>query len=115
MKIITVIGTRPELIRLSIIIEKLDAIIDDHILVYTNQNYDYNLSIRFFDEMKIRKPNYYFQKEAKSFGDYLSSAIIEFENIILKEKPNKMLVLGDTNSGLLSIVAQKYKIPVYHM
>lgn len=114
MKILTVTGTRPELIRLSIIIKKLDALVN-HILVYTNQNYDYNLSGRFFDEMKIRKPDYYFQKEATSFGDFLGNAIIEFENIIIKEKPDKILVLGDTNSGLLSMVAEKHRIPVYHM
>ena len=114
MKIITVIGTRPELIRLSIIIEKLDVLID-HVLIYTNQNYDYDLSIRFFDDLKIRKPNYYFEKEAVSFGDFLGNAVIDFEKILNKEKPDKVLVLGDTNSGLLSIVAQKYKIPVYHM
>lgn len=114
MKILTITGTRPELIRLSIIIKKLDALVN-HILVYTNQNYDYNLSGRFFDEMKIRKPDYYFQKEAKSFGDFLGNAIIEFENILKQEMPDKILILGDTNSGLLSIVAEKYKIPVYHM
>ncbi len=114
MKILTIVGTRPELIRLCIIIEKLDVLVD-HVLVYTNQNYDYNLSGRFFNEMKIRKPDYYFQKEAMSFGDFLGNAIIEFEKILKKEKPDKILVLGDTNSGLLSIVAEKYKIPVYHM
>lgn len=114
MKILTLIGTRPEIIRLSCIIPKLDALLD-HILVYTNQNYDYNLSTRFFDDLKIRQPNYYFQKESKSFGDFFCNAIIEFEKIIIKEKPDKVLVLGDTNSGLLSIVAEKYKIPIYHM
>ena len=114
MKIITVIGTRPELIRLSIIIEKLDTLVD-HILVYTNQNYDYNLSTRFFDDLKIRKPDYYMKKQAISFADFLSNAILKFEEIIIKERPDKMLVLGDTNSGLLAIIAERYKIPVYHM
>jgi len=114
MKILTLTGTRPELIRLSIIIEKLDELVD-HVLVYTNQNYDYNLSGRFFDGMKIRKPDYYFKKEAKSFGDFFGNAVLEFERILKKEMPDKILVLGDTNSGLLSIVAEKYKIPIYHM
>ncbi len=114
MKILTITGTRPELIRLSIIIQKLDTLVD-HVLVYTNQNYDYNLSGRFFDEMKIRKPDYYFEKEAVSFGDFFGNAIIQFEKILKEEMPDKILVLGDTNSGLLSIVAEKYKIPVYHM
>ena len=114
MKILTITGTRPELIRLSAIIEKLDKLVD-HVLVYTNQNYDYNLSGRFFDEMKIRIPNYYFSKEAISFSDFLSNAIIEFEKILIAEKPDKILILGDTNSGLLAILTERYKIPVYHM
>ena len=114
MKILTIAGTRPELIRLSIIIKKLDRIVD-HLFVYTNQNYDYNLSGQFFDELKIRKPDYYFENKGYSIGGFLSGAIIQFEEIILKEKPDKMLVLGDTNSGLLSIVAEKYNIPIYHM
>lgn len=114
MKILTITGTRPELIRLSVIIEKLDELVD-HILVYTNQNYDYNLSGRFFDDMKIREPNYYFKEASASFCDFFSNAILEFEKIINKEKPDKILILGDTNSGLLSIIAERYKIPVYHM
>lgn len=116
MKILTIIGTRPELIRLSLIIKKLDKIKTiDHILVYTNQNYDYNLSTIFFDELEIRQPDYYFNIIAKSFGDFFGNSIIEFEKILIKEKPDKILLLGDTNSGLLSIVAEKYKIPIYHM
>jgi len=114
MKILTITGTRPELIRLSIIIEKLDELVDN-IFVYTNQNYDYNLSGRFFEDLKIRKPNYYFEKQAISFADFFSNAILEFEKIIKKEKPDKLLVLGDTNSGLLSIIAERYGISVYHM
>jgi UDP-N-acetylglucosamine 2-epimerase (non-hydrolysing) len=114
MKILTIAGTRPELIRLSIIIEKLDKL-TDHILVYTNQNYDYNLSTRFFEDLKIRKPNYYFNQESESFGHFFGNAVMDFERILKKENPDKILILGDTNSGLLSIVAEKYKIPIYHM
>ena len=114
MKILTITGTRPELIRLSLIIKKLDLLVD-HILVYTNQNYDYNLSGRFFDEMGIRAPDYYFDENGGSFGVFLGNAIIEFEKIIKKEEPDKILILGDTNSGLLSIIAERYKIPIYHM
>jgi len=114
MKILTITGTRPELIRLSLIIKKLDLLVD-HVLVYTNQNYDYNLSGRFFDEMGIRFPNYYFDQNGGSFGEFLGNALIEFEKIIKKEDPDKILILGDTNSGLLSIIAERYKIPIYHM
>lgn len=114
MKVLTLAGTRPELIRLSVLIKKLDEIVDN-IFVYTNQNFDYNLSGRFFDELKIRKPDYYFTNEWYSIGKFLSDAMFQFEEIIFKERPDKMLVLGDTNSGLLSLIAEKYKIPVYHM
>ena len=114
MKLITVVGTRPEIVRLSIIIKKSDELVNNK-LIYTNQNYDYNLSGIFFDELKIRKPDYYFENKGYSIGSFLSGAIIQFEEVILKEKPDKMLVLGDTNSGLLSLIANKYNIPVYHM
>ena len=114
MKVITVVGTRPEIIRLSVLIKKLDTLVD-HIFVYTNQNYDYNLSGQFFDDMNIRKPDYYFGNKGHSIGNFLSNAMLEFEKVLLKEKPDKMLVLGDTNSGLLSVIAEKYNIPVYHM
>lgn len=114
MRILTITGTRPELIRLSLIIKKLDKLVN-HILVYTNQNYDYNLSTIFFKELDIRQPNYYFDFKYNSFGEFLGKSIMEFEKILLIEKPDKILVLGDTNSGLLSIVGEKYKIPIYHM
>jgi len=114
MKILTLTGTRPELIRLSLIIKKLDDLVD-HILVYTNQNYDKNLSTIFFDDLGIRKPNYYFDFKFNSVGGFLGTAIMEFENILKEEKPDKILILGDTNSGLLSIISEKYKITVYHM
>lgn len=114
MKILTVAGTRPELIRLCVLIRKLDKLVD-HTFVYTNQNYDYNLSGKFFDELSIRRPDYYFDNKGHSFAGFLSNAMLEFEKVILKENPDKILILGDTNSGLLSIAAEKYKIPVYHM
>jgi len=114
MKILTLTGTRPELIRLSIIIEKLDSLVD-HILIYTNQNYDKNLSTIFFDDLGIRKPNYYFDFTFSSVGEFLGKSIIEFEKVIKEEQPDKILILGDTNSGLLSIISEKYNIPVYHM
>lgn len=114
MKILTLVGTRPELIRLCIIIEKLDKLVD-HVFVYTNQNYDPNLSTIFFEELGIRKPDYYFNNEAKSVDDFLSKAFSDFSLVLDKEKPEKVLVLGDTNSGLLAMLAAKRGIPVYHM
>lgn len=113
MKILTLVGTRPELIRLSVIISKLDKLVN-HILVYTNQNYDYNLSGKIFEDLSIRHPDYYFDKQ-DSFPKFFSNAILEFNEILLNEKPDKILILGDTNSGLLAILAEKYKIPIYHM
>lgn len=112
MKILTLIGTRPELIRLSVILKKLDKLCN-HIIVYTNQNYEINLSLLFFEELSIRKPNYIFSQT--STGEFLGRGFIEFEKILNTEKPDKVLVLGDTNSGLLSILATKRGIPVYHM
>jgi UDP-N-acetylglucosamine 2-epimerase (non-hydrolysing) len=114
MKILTLVGTRPELIRLSIIIKKLDELVD-HVLVYTNQNYDYDLSGVFFDELSIRKPNYYFDNKGYSLAGFLANAMVEFERILDVEKPDKLLVLGDTNSGLLSLLAERRKISIYHM
>jgi len=114
MKILTIAGTRPELIRLSIIIGKLDKLVD-HVFIYTNQNYDYNLGGRFFEEMKIRNPDYYYQGCATSFGNFLGVGFTWFEEILDKENPDKILVLGDTNSGLLTILAERRGIPIYHM
>lgn len=114
MKILTLVGTRPELIRLSLIIKKLDKLVNQ-IFIYTNQNYDYNLSTIFFKDMGIRQPDYYFTQPGKSFASFLSNALLEFESILDKERPDKILVLGDTNTGLLTLLAEKYKIPIYHM
>lgn len=114
MKILTLVGTRPELIRLCIIIEKLDRLVE-HVFVYTNQNYDPNLSTIFFGDLHIRKPDYYFELEASSVDVFLSKAFAEFSLVLDKERPDKILVLGDTNSGLVSMLAAKRGIPVYHM
>lgn len=114
MKIMTIAGTRPELIRLSVIIKKLDTLVN-HRFVYTNQNYDPKLSTIFFNDMQIRKPDYEFDETGSSFGGFLSNALKEFETIILDESPDKILILGDTNSGLVSLVANRYGIPIFHM
>jgi UDP-N-acetylglucosamine 2-epimerase (non-hydrolysing) len=114
MKVLTLVGTRPELIRLCMIIEKLDKLVD-HVLVYTNQNYDPNLSTIFFEDLKIREPNYYFSHEAPGLGAFMSESFREFSAVLSLEKPDRVLVLGDTNSGLLAMLAAKQGIPVYHM
>jgi UDP-N-acetylglucosamine 2-epimerase (non-hydrolysing) len=116
-KILTIIGTRPELIRLSVIIKKLDYIFGpNHILVWTNQNYDRNLSGIFFSELGIKAPDYILHADAREGTiAFIAEAFKEFEIILNSEKPDKVLILGDTNSSLLAIVAAKLGFPVYHM
>lgn len=106
-------GTRPELIRLSLIIPKLDNLCE-HILVHTGQNYDPNLSDVFMKQLGIRNPNYYLNAKG-SFGEQMAKIIPPLEAIILKEKPSAFLVLGDTNSSLGAIVAKRLGVRVFHM
>lgn len=113
MKILTLVGTRPELIRLSIIISKLNKI-TEHILVHTGQNYDYELSQIFFKELKIKKPDYFLDARG-TFSEQISIMFPKFEKIIKKEKPDRVLILGDTNSSLCSIICKRLQIPVFHM
>ena len=114
MKIMTVLGTRPEIIRLSLIIKKLDKYCE-HTLVHTGQNYDDSLNKIFFDDLQLRQPDYYLGIKGETFGEQIGKILIESEKIIRKIKPDKILILGDTNSGLVSIVAKRMGIPVYHM
>ena len=114
MKVMTVLGTRPEIIRLSIIIKKLDKYCQ-HILVHTGQNYDERLSEIFFRELDLRQPDYYLGVKEDTFGKQIGKILIGVEEVILKERPDKILILGDTNSGLASIIAKRMGIPVYHM
>jgi UDP-N-acetylglucosamine 2-epimerase (non-hydrolysing) len=116
LRVMTVIGTRPEIIRLSAVIHKLEqseAI--THILVHTGQNYDYELNEVFFRDLNIRKPDYYLDVAAKSASDTIGNVIIRIDPILLEEKPDAILILGDTNSCLCAIAAKKRKIPVFHM
>ncbi|MCE4047787.1 MULTISPECIES: UDP-N-acetylglucosamine 2-epimerase (non-hydrolyzing) [Bacillaceae] len=115
MKVLTILGTRPEIIRLSLIIGKLDQLADKHILVHTGQNFTSSLSEIFFQEMGIRKPDYVLSEKHQSLGEQLAVIFKELELILNREKPDKVLVLGDTNSGLSSILAERMGIPVYHM
>lgn len=114
MKILTVLGTRPEIIRLSRVIEKLDKLCD-HVLVHTGQNFDPNLSDIFFKELKVRKPNHYLGIKGETFGHQLGQMLEKVDNVMEKEKPDRLLILGDTNSGLSAILAKRRGIPVFHM
>jgi len=113
VKILTILGTRPEIIRLSRIIEKLDVLCD-HVLVHTGQNYDVNLNDIFFQQLGVREPDYCLGAEG-SFGEQVGTILAQSERVILGEKPDRFLVLGDTNSGLATIMAKRLGIPVYHM
>jgi UDP-N-acetylglucosamine 2-epimerase (non-hydrolysing) len=113
MKILTVLGTRPEIIRLSRIIASLDEV-SEHILVHTGQNFDPNLNDVFFTEMGIRPPNAFIGAKG-SFGEQVGMIMAETERIMRAEKPDKFLVLGDTNSALAAFIAKRLDIPVYHM
>lgn len=114
MKVITIIGTRPEIIRLSSIIKKLDKEVK-HILVHTGQNYDYELNQVFFEDLGLRKPDYFLECETTSLGAQVGSIIKKSEQIFLKENPDAVLILGDTNSALSIIIAKRLKIPIFHM
>ncbi len=114
LKVVTVIGTRPEIIRLSQIIKKADECFD-HILVHTGQNYDYNLNEIFFDDLQLRKPDYFLNIAGKNLGESIGNVISSSYNVFLKEKPDALIVLGDTNSVLCTISAKRLKIPIFHL
>jgi UDP-N-acetylglucosamine 2-epimerase (non-hydrolysing) len=114
MKIMTILGTRPEIIRLSLIIEKLDKLCQ-HVLVHTGQNYDVNLNDIFFQQLNVRQPDHFLGVRGATFGEQIGKIIATSEQVLLSEKPDKLLVLGDTNSSLIAIVAKRMGIPVYHM
>ena len=113
-KLVTVVGTRPELIRLSRIIPALDQNFD-HILVHTGQNKDINLNEIFFQELDIRTPDHYLDVDTSTLATAIGEVLIKTEKILVKTKPNGMLVLGDTNSAFAAVLAERMQIPVYHM
>ena len=113
MKVLTILGTRPEIIRLSLIIAKLDQL-TDHVLVHTGQNYDISLDEVFFTELNVRKPDHYLSARG-SFGEQIGTILSRMEALLQSERPDKFLVLGDTNSSLAAIMAKRLSIPVYHM
>lgn len=114
MKILTVLGTRPEIIRLSRVIALLDRQAT-HVLVHTGQNYDDRLSGLFLRELQVREPDVFMNVRGDSFGEQVGQILSGIERILLSERPDRLLVLGDTNSGLSAIVARRLGIPVYHM
>jgi len=113
-KIMTIVGTRPEIIKLSRIINELDKSAD-HILVHTGQNYDYELNEIFFNDLKIRKPDHFLNAAGKSTAETISKIIFESDKIFEKEKPDAVLLYGDTNSCLSVISAKRKQIPIFHM
>ncbi|NVJ92572.1 MAG: UDP-N-acetylglucosamine 2-epimerase (non-hydrolyzing) [Methylocystaceae bacterium] len=114
MKILTVLGTRPEIIRLSRIIAKLDKI-SNHILVNTGQNFDTNLSDIFFDQMGVRRPDYELNVSNNNFAHQIAAIMTGCEQVFETEKPDRLLILGDTNSSLSAYIAKRMGIPVFHM
>lgn len=114
MKIMTILGTRPEIIRLSRIISKLDRL-TNHILVHTGQNFDTKLNDIFFEELDLRKPDIKLDIKSNSIGEQLGKLFEQIEKIILSNQPDRILILGDTNSGLSAIIAERLGIPVYHL
>jgi len=114
MRVVTVLGTRPEIIRLCTVIQKLDKAVD-HILVHTGQNYDNKLSDIFFEDLGVRKPDIYLGVDTSSFGAQIAQIITGCEKVFSEKKPDAVLILGDTNSGLSAFVAKRMGIPVYHM
>lgn len=114
LKVMTIVGTRPEIIRLSEIIKKCYEYFD-HILVHTGQNWDYTLNEIFFKELELREPDYFLGVSGNNLGETMGNIIAESYNILVKEKPQALLILGDTNSCLSAIAAKRLKIPVFHM
>ncbi len=114
MKIMTILGTRPEIIRLSLVIKLLDKHAE-HTLVHTGQNYDDRLSELFFRELGIRKPDVYLGIRGEGFADQIGRLLATAEPLFLQYRPDRLLILGDTNSGLVSIIARRLGIPVYHL
>lgn len=114
MKIMTILGTRPEIIRLSRIIPLLDQYCE-HVLVHTGQNYDRNLYDIFLQELGVRQPNHVLECRAETAMGQIAHILVEGERVINKERPDRLLILGDTNSALSAIIAKRMGIPVFHM
>lgn len=114
VKLMTIIGTRPEIIRLSAVIKKAD-IYFDHTIVHTGQNWDYTLNEIFFKDLNLRKPDHYLNSVGENLGETMGNIIAKSYEVLAKERPDALLVLGDTNSALSAISAKRLKIPIFHM
>lgn len=114
LKLMTIVGTRPEIIKMSAIIKKSDKYFD-HVLVHTGQNYDYNLNEVFFKDLGLREPDYYLGVVGNNIGETMGNVISKAYNLMAEVKPDAVIVLGDTNSCLSIIAAKRLKIPIFHM
>jgi UDP-N-acetylglucosamine 2-epimerase (non-hydrolysing) len=114
MKVATILGTRPEIIRLSRVIAALDRY-TDHVLIHTGQNYDYELNQVFFEDLEIRRPDYFLQAAGKNAAETIGQVITKSSEILAEVKPDAVLILGDTNSCLAALSAKRLKIPIFHM
>lgn len=114
LKIVTIVGTRPEIIRLSQLIPKLDKEVS-HVLVHTGQNFDRQLNEVFFEELGLRSPDHFLAVDTSSFGSVIAETIQKTEALLVSEKPDAVVILGDTNSSMAAIIAERLHIPVYHL
>lgn len=114
LKVHTILGTRPEIIRLARVLARLDDY-TDHKIVHTGQNWDHALNEVFFDDLGLRRPDYFLGTGGGTLGETLGKILIETEKVLLADRPDAVLILGDTNSAISAIIARRLKIPVYHM
>ena len=114
LKVMTVLGTRPEIIRLSRVIALLDQHVE-HVLVHTGQNSDYELNEIFFRDLQVRQPDHFLKINRDSLGRILGDVLIKSEQVFAAERPDAVLILGDTNSAFAGIIAKRMKLPLYHM
>lgn len=114
LKVLSIVGTRPEIIRLAAVMKRLEEHVD-HKLIHTGQNYDYELNQVFFEDLKLRKPDFYLGVDTSSLGHVLGETLIKVEEVFLQERPDAVLILGDTNAAIAGIIAKRMKIPIYHM
>ncbi|HEX2208925.1 MAG TPA: UDP-N-acetylglucosamine 2-epimerase (non-hydrolyzing) [Longimicrobium sp.] len=114
MKVMTIVGTRPEIIKLSRVIHELDRY-TDHVLVHTGQNYDYELNEIFFRELEIRRPDHFLEAAGETAAETIGNVIARADRVIAQEKPDALLLLGDTNSCISALSAKRRRVPVFHM